>query len=142
MGRLLSLRVGLKTMNSSGFTAPCTTFSPQTVGPRHQGGMLKAGFGVDGEHDAGAGQVRAHHLLHTHGQGDGELVKPVDALGILVAVGDRPVGEQGSEALVAGFQHGLRPVDVEVGFLLTGKAGVGQILSSGRGTHGPRPDRC
>jgi hypothetical protein len=54
----------------------------------------------------------------------------------LVAVGDGPVGEQGGKAFMAGFQHGFYPMDVEVGFLLTGKAGVGQIFGGGGRSHG------
>ena len=69
--------------------------------------------------------------MHPDGEGDLKVVKALDR-----AVGDGAIGKQGGEAPVAGFENRFHAVDVEVGFLLSGKAGIGQVFGGGRRAHG------
>ena len=103
----------------------------QAPGPGDVHGVLEPGLGVYGEHHSRAGQVRAHHLLHADGQGDGEVVEA-----LVHPVGDGPIGEERCEAALAGLHELFRSVDVQVGFLLARERRVGQVLGRGRGAHG------
>ncbi len=103
----------------------------QAPGPGDVDGVPESGLGVDGEHDPAAGQIGADHLLHCDGQVDREVVEV-----FVFAVADGPVGEQGGEAAAAGVQQVLHAPDVQVGLLLAGEAGVGQVLGRGRRAHG------
>jgi hypothetical protein len=106
-------------------------------------GLAQAGAGVDDRLAAAAGhgvrreQDARHlgldHLLDHHGQAHGAVV---DAVG--GAVHDGAFGPQRRPAPAHGVQHRLLAHDVEVGVLLAGEAGVGQVLGSGRGAHGHR----
>ena len=102
----------------------------QPVGAVDQHGIGETGLGVDGEHDAGGGQVRAHHLLDADRQADAQRVET-----LVHAVGNGAVGVERGETALAGFQQGGRSLNIQIGFLLAGKAGVGQVLGRGAGAH-------
>ena len=102
----------------------------QAVGGGEQHRIAKTGLGVDAEHHPRGGQVGPHHPLHANREGHLEVVEAID-----LAVGDGPVGEQGGEAAPAGRQQRGFPLHVEVGLLLAGKGGIGQILRRGAGAH-------
>jgi hypothetical protein len=91
----------------------------------------KAALRVDAEHDAGSGEIRAHHLLHADGQCDSHVLEA-----LVHAVGDGPVREQRREDALAGAQQVFVAAHVEVGFLLAGEGGVREVLGGGRGAHG------
>ena len=101
----------------------------QAPGAGYEDGILKAALGVDGEHDTGGGGIAAHHLLDGDGEVDVELSET-----LVVTVGNGPVGEEAGKALLAVFDQGVNPADIQVGFLLAGKGGIGQVLGSGRRT--------
>jgi hypothetical protein len=86
--------------------------------------------GVDGERHPGSGPVGADHLLDADGQRHLEVVEP-----LVLPVADRPVREQRGVAALAGVQQRLFPGDVEEGLLLTGEAGLGQVLGRGAAPH-------
>ena len=65
--------------------------------------LVEAGLGVEGEHDAGAAEVGAHHVLDADRQGDLHVVEALDR-----AVGDGAVGEQRGEAAAAGVEKRRR----------------------------------
>ena len=110
----------------SGLTAPDTTDSPSPGTGVDDQLPPVAGDGVGGEHHPG--HVRVDHPLHDDRQRD---LGVVDALG--GAVADRPLGPQRGPAAAGGVEHGVGADDVEVGVLLTGEAGPGQVLGGGRG---------
>ena len=103
----------------------------QTPGGVDDDDVRKAGLGVDGKHHAGAGTVRAHHLLHANGQGD---LQVVEVLGL--PVNDGPVRKEGGIAATAGIEELLSAGNIEKGLLLAGKAGVGQIFGGGAAANG------
>jgi hypothetical protein len=104
------------------------TSTPGSADENHVG---KAGFGVDGEHDARTGLVRAHHLLHPHRQRDVQMVETV-----FLPIRDRAVRKQRRIALPAGFEQVVFARDVQVGLLLTGNTRFGKVC--GRGTAADR----
>jgi hypothetical protein len=103
----------------------------QAPGGIDQHHLVEAGFGVDGEHHAGAADVGADHQLHADRQRHLVVVEALD-----LAVGDRPVGEQRGVAAPAGRQQRRFAADIEIGFLLAGETRVGQILGGSAGAHG------
>ncbi len=128
--REISLPVGLNTRYSSGFATPCTMFSPRPNTAVMNTTPVEAALGVEREHHAGAGLIRAHHLL--------DADREIDLLVIEAALGavrDRPVREERGEALAAGLRQVRQAVDVQVRLLLPGEAGVGQVLGGGARTH-------
>lgn len=54
---------------------------------------------------------------------------------ILAAIQNRPIREQGNPAAAHRVQQGRLTNYIEIGLLLPGKGGVGQILRRGAGTH-------
>ena len=54
---------------------------------------------------------------------------------VMNPVGDRAIVEQRGKYLADRMQHVVDAGDIEEGFLLTGKGGVGQILRGGRRAH-------
>ena len=92
---------------------------------------MVVGDGVGGEHDAGL--LGADHALHHHGDGDAALVEV-----LLLAVEDSPVIVQGGPALLDVLHHVIVADDKEEGLLLTGKAGVVQVLGGAAGADGHR----
>ena len=95
-----------------------------------QHGLVEAGLGIDREHHARGAEVGAHHPLNADREGDPHMV---EALGL--AIGDRPVGEEGGIAAPAGVEERLAAANVEVGFLLSGEARLGQVLRGGARAH-------
>ena len=87
--------------------APCR-------GDKHH--LIETGFGIDGEHDAGRREVRTHHPLHTRRERYATMVIP-----LVDTIRDRAVVKQRSKYVFDGNQHGIKSLDVEEGFLLTGK---------------------
>ena len=103
----------------------------EPVGGGDEHGLVEAGLGVDGEHDAAGAEVGADHLLHPGGERDrGVLEVVVDA------VGDRAVVVQRGEHLTDRGEHRVDAAHVQEGLLLPGEGGVGQILRGRRGAHG------
>ena len=109
----------------------------KAIGGREQHRITKTGFGVDAEHHPSCRQISTHHALHSDREGHREVVIAVE-----LAVGDSPVSEQRGVTAAAGRQQGRLAVHVEEGFLLTGKAGLGQVFGGSAGAHrhrdGPR----
>ena len=84
--------------------------------------------GVEGEgHPRGRG---ADHLLDPDRHGDHVVV-----VAPLAPVGDRPGREQARPAAGEVGQHLVGAADPQVGVVLAGEAGVGQVLGGGRGAH-------
>src|SRR5690606_18309459 len=81
--------------------------------------------------DAGGGGV--DHALDDHGHPD---PGPVDLVGLPVG-GGALVVERGPAAADR-VDHRVGALDAEVGVLLPGEAGVGQVLGGGAGAHGDR----
>src|SRR3989442_61593 len=77
--------------------------------------------------NAWCGEIRPHHALHPNRQRNRQVVEA-----LIDAVRDGAISEQGGQAALAGVEQGSMALDIQVGFLLPGKAGVRQIL--GRGT--------
>ena len=59
-------------------------------------------------------------------------------IALVNTIGDRAVVKQRREHVLHGDQYGVEALDVEEGFLLTGKRGVRHILRRCRRTHGER----
>ena len=74
-------------------------------------------FGVEREDHAASGAVGAHHLHHSDGQADLEMIEAV-----VDAIDDRPVGEERGEALSAGLDDVVGAADVEIALVLPGEA--------------------
>jgi hypothetical protein len=51
---------------------------------------------------------------------------------VVLAIRDRAVSKQGGEAPVGIFQNPLDTLDVQIRFLLTGKASIREVFSGGR----------
>ena len=64
---------------------------------------VESGFGVDREHDARAGEIRAHHLLNADGKSHLEMVEP-----LRLAIADRAIGEERGVAAPAGIEQRIR----------------------------------
>src|SRR5258708_768794 len=103
----------------------------QSVGAVDDDEVAEASLGVEGKGDSAGCQVGADHFLYANGEADVEDIE-VESL----PVADGPVGEQGSKAVADGVDERSGSTDVEVGLLLAGKAGVGQVLGGGRRTDG------
>ena len=73
------------------------------------------------------GQIGADHLHYADGERHRELVVTV-----IRPIVDGAVGEQTREAPAAGIQKALVPLDVQIGVVLAGETGVGQVFG-GRG---------
>ena len=84
--------------------------------------------GVEGEGHPRGG--RADHLLDPDRHGDHVVV-----VAALAPVGDRPGREQARPAAGEVAQHLVGAADPQVGVVLAGEAGVGQVLGGGRGAH-------
>ena len=84
---------------------------------------------VEREHDAGC--LGEDHHLDRRRKRDGQMVEAR-----LLAVVGGAVGEGGGVALLDLLHDHLGAVDVEVGVLLAGKAGIREVFCGGRGAHG------
>ncbi len=114
-----------------GIDRPLNHVLAQAIRGVDQHGVTEPGFGIDRKHHAGDGQVRPHHALDADRQTDLEVVEP-----LVHAVGNGPIGVKRGEAALAGLEQGLAALDVQVGFLLPGEAGVGQVFGGGAAAHG------
>ena len=79
-------RLPLCTWNSSGFTAPCTTVSPQPETRGDEDHVTEARLGVQGEHHPGGAQVGPGHALDAGGERHIVVIEP-----LVHAVGDGAV---------------------------------------------------
>jgi len=104
--------------------------SPGRIDDDHAG---EAGFGVEREHHAGPRTIGADHFLDADGQRDLQMIEAVG-----LAVDDGAIGEQGRVAFAARPQQLGFPADVEIAFLLSREAGLGQVLRGGAAAHGDR----
>ena len=104
----------------------------QAIAGGDKDGIAETRFRVQGEHDAGGGEVAAHHALDAGGEGD---VAMLEAL--VDAVGDGPIVEQGGEHLLDAVFDIVQTLDVEEGLLLAREGGIRQVLGGGGGAHGP-----
>ena len=87
-----------------------------------------AGHRVGGEQHPRGGRV--HHPLHHHREPDLPVVDAGRG-----AVGDRPIRPQRRPAPADRLDDPVRPDHVQIGVLLAGEAGVGQVLRGRRGPH-------
>src|SRR5690606_18753509 len=99
------------------------------AGDEHR--IAETGFGIEGEQDARGTNVRAHHQLHAGRQRNILVLEAV-----VHAVGDRAIVVQRGEDFLERVDDVIGTADIEEGFLLAGKRGIGQVLGGGRGTHG------
>jgi hypothetical protein len=104
----------------------------QAIAGGDKDGVAETRFRVQGKHDAGGGEVAAHHALDAGGEGD---VAMLEAL--MDPVGNSPIVEQGGEHLLDAVLDVVQALDVEEGLLLTGEGGIRQVLGGGGGAHGP-----
>ena len=95
--------------------------------------LLGPAVGVHGEHDPG--ELRVDHPLDDHGELDVAV-----GVALLLAVGDGPGGEERGPAFPDLVEEVLLVLDVEVGLLLPGEAGVGEVLGGGAGPDGDESD--
>ena len=102
----------------------------EPIGRIDQHGVAEAGLGVDGEHHPGRGEIRPHHALYPNRQRNCAVLEA-----LIGTVRDGTIGEQGGKAALAGLEQGCMALDIQVGLLLPGKAGVRQILGRGAATH-------
>ena len=92
----------------------------QAVGSGDEHHLVEAGFGVHGEHHAGSAAIGAHHTLHAGGERH-HVVREA----FVHAVGDGAVVVERSKHVVHRFFHVFQALDIQEGFLLSGKGGVG-----------------
>jgi len=109
---------------------------PEAVARGDEHHLIEARFGVDREHHAGAPEVGAHHALHAGRQGDVAV-----RVALVDAVADGTVVVQRREHLLDLLQHAVDVADIQEGFLLAGKRGVGQVFGGGRRAHRVRRSR-
>ena len=103
----------------------------QTVARGNKHHVRKTRFGVDGEHDTGRTQVRAHHALDTGAQSHMLVGKA-----LVHAVADGAVVVERGKYFADLVQHVFNAQHVQKRFLLTGERGVGQVFGRGRRAHG------
>ena len=101
----------------------------QTIRGGDEHHVAKAGVGVEREHDAGAAEIAAHHVLNADGERDRAMIEIV-----VHAVGYGAVVEQrGIHFVHAGHQM-LLAAHVQESLLLSGKRCLRQIFGGRRGT--------
>ena len=99
------------------------------AGDKHR--ITEPGFGIEGEQDAGGTDIRAHHELHARRQ---RYILVLET--VVHAVGDRAIVVQRGEDFLECVDDVIGTADIEEGFLLAGKRGIGQVFGGGRGAHG------
>ena len=92
-------------------------------------GRIIAGHQIDGEHDAG--RLGEYHHLYGSTQGDGKVVKS-----LFRTIVSSTVRKGRSIAFFNFLDDHIGTLYVEVGILLAGKAGIGQIFCRSAGTDG------
>ena len=125
------LQGGLEDVELVGVHLALDDVLAQAPGGGDEHHVAEAGLGVEREQDAARGEVGAHHLLHAHRERHRHVVEAV-----VDAIGDGAVGEERGEDAPAGIQQGARAADVEIGLLLAGEGGRGQVLGRGGAAHG------
>ena len=103
----------------------------QAVAGSDEHHILKARLGVDGEHDPGRAQVRAHHALNTGAQGHVLVGKA-----LVNPVADGTVVVQRGKNFTDFVQDFFNACHVQKSLLLPGKGGVWQIFGGSGRTDG------
>ena len=98
----------------------------QTVGRGHEDDLIEAAFGIQRKHYARSTAIGAHHALHACRQGH-DIVRET----FVDAVGNGAVIVKRSENVLHGFFDVVQPVDIQEGFLLSGKRGIRQVFGGG-----------
>ena len=98
----------------------------QTVGRGHKDDLIEAAFGIQRKHYARSAAVGAHHALHACRQSH-DIVRET----FVDAVGNGAVIVKRSENVLHGFFDVVQPVDIQEGFLLSGKRGIRQVFGGG-----------
>ncbi|MNH15338.1 hypothetical protein D3C79_749500 [compost metagenome] len=106
---------------------------PQALGAGDEDHVVEAGFGIQGEHDAGGGEIRAHHALHPGGERHALVIVP-----LMHPVGDGAIVEERRKHMLDGGHDGIDAAHVEEGLLLTGEGGIRHVLGGGGGAHRKR----
>ena len=102
----------------------------ETLGASDEDHVVETRFGIQGEHDAGGGQVRAHHALHPGGEGHALVV-----IALMHPVGDGAIVEERRKHMLDGGHDRVYAAHVEEGLLLTGEGGVRHVFGGGGGSH-------
>ena len=102
----------------------------QPVGRGDEHHVAKTRFGIEREQHAGTGDIRAHHALHARRQRHLGMGKAV-----MHAIGNGAVVIERRKHLPHIRQQVVVALHMQIGFLLPGKRGVGQILGRGRRAH-------
>ena len=103
----------------------------QAVGGGYEHHLVEARFGVHSEHHAGSAAVGAHHALHAGGESHHVVLEA-----FVHAVGDGAVVIERGKHVVHRFFYVFEALDIQEGFLLSGKGGIGQVFGGGGRTHG------
>ena len=103
----------------------------QAVAGRDEHDIAKTRFRIEGEHHAGCADIASHHALDAGGQRDFRVDEA-----LVHAIGNRPVVIEGGENVLHGREHVVQAMNVEIGFLLAGEGGIGQIFRRGGRAHG------
>ena len=103
----------------------------QAVRRGNENNLVVTGLGIDGEHHTGRAAVGAHHALYACGKGDDVVFEA-----FVDTVRNGTVVVQGSEYMAHGFFNVFQAVDVQEGFLLTGKRSIRQVFCCCGRTYG------
>ena len=104
---------------------------PPGGGDKHH--LIKTGFGIDGEHHAGRGQIGTDHPLHPGGKRHPAMIVP-----LMHAVGNGAIVKQRSKHVLHRDEHGVKALHVKECLLLTGEGSIWHIFRRRRGAHGKR----
>jgi len=102
----------------------------QPVGCGDEHHVAETGFGIEREQHAGTGDIRTHHALYPGRQRHVGMGKTV-----MHPIGNGAVVVERGEDLFYIQQQRILALHMQIGFLLPGKRGIGQILRSGRRAH-------
>src|SRR5581483_948355 len=99
---------------------------PQSIrgGDKHD--LIEARFGVQRKHHTARTQVAAHHALNAGRQSHLGMREA-----LVHAVGNGAVVVERSEDVLDGVEQVVDAVNVQVGFLLPGEGGIGQVFGGG-----------
>src|SRR3989338_488321 len=92
--------------------------------------MRKTTFRIDGKHHSGGGEIGANHFLHPDGKRNFAMIETV-----MDTVSNGPVGKKRCIATSARLEKRPCALHIKIGFLLAGKARLGQVLRSGTAAH-------
>lgn len=82
--------------------------------------LVKAGFGINGEHHARRCEVGAHHPLNTGRERHATVI-----VTLVHTIRDGAIVKQRSKYMLHCHENGVKTLNVEEGFLLTGKEASG-----------------